>query len=374
MIRDLKLTEIMLKSLKRDPTLATEDQWIKAGDFACEIRFFPHAFHCYHNALDLNKTQEVAEKLNTIVDKITNVLEVLPEELKEDVEEFRLSNPLDPEKWLAISNKLLKRNTEFAKEINYDDYAAARLALALCIYCVLRAGGDASPVNHVLEQVTEKVSIQDFKSPVLYFDRSTKAEDEPIRMVAVGDQVTLGLHPNWELRFEETYHFLWSHEHADKFITLANCGISGASALDGMLYIKRDILNYQPDITLINFGVNDAWLGSQALLAYEVLLESIINLIKPHTKPVLISPIPHIPSACPEAERPSAVDLAEVEIGSWVDACKRAAKKTGVALAEPAFPEDPEQRSQYLSNGFNQVNIEGSRLIKDSLDRVLKIN
>lgn len=375
MIRDHKLTSIMLKSLKKDPSLEDYDSWMKGGDFATEMRFFPHAFNCYHNALELNKTQEAAEKLNTILDKITNVLEVLPEELKEDVEEFRLSNPLDPSKWLALANKLLKKETEFAEEIDYKKYFAARIALSMCSYCILRSGGDAAAVNQVLSQICENVDAKNFNSPVTEFDSKTKKDDEPIRVVAYGDQVTLGLYPNWELRFEETYHFLWSKA-SDKFITLANTGISGASAMDALLYLKRDVLNYQPDITLLNFGLNDAWLGSQALLAYENILHSVIELIKDKTKVVLISPLPHIPEACPIDERPSDIDLAEADIKSWTNALKRVAIKTGCSLADLAavFPEEKSERRKYLANGFNQANLEGQKLIKEALDKVLRVN
>ncbi len=370
MLRDLKLTQIMLQSLKRDPTLHTVEDWLHAGDFAMELRFFPHAFNCYHNALDLSKSPEIAEKLNDVLDKITNVLEVLPPDLALFIDEFRLNNPLDPEKWLELANKLLKQNTEFKPAFDAQRYQSASIALAMTAYCSLRLGEDISSINHVLSQLVEKSDAANYKSPVLNYKL-----DKALRVVAWGDQVTLGLQPGWELRYEESFHYLWSQELAHK-TTIANCGVSGASALDALLYIKRDVLNYKPDITFISFGLNDAWFGHAALLAYEVLMTAVVDLLKPHTQIVLISPIPHIPADCPAAERPTSVDLKEVEIPAWTNALKRVAMHTGVALADLSveFPQDLEERRAYLSKGSNQANLAGNQLIKRAIDKVLVLS
>lgn len=366
--KDLKLTKIMLESLKKDPSLHSYEHWNAAGDYACEIRFFPHAFQCYKNAFELNKNQEIAEKLNTILDKVTNVLEVLPDELKEEIEDFRLSNPLDPAKWLAVSNKLLKKATE--EDSSFD---AARLALSFCAYCTLRSGQDISPINSVLEQISEDdIEAGDYKSPLLEFDKNSKA-DSPIRVVAYGDNNTLGLQGNWDIKFRDTYHFQWSQD-SGEHITLANCGISGAGAMDALLYLKRDVLNYQPDITLINFGMNDAWLGKAAHLAFETIMENVVELLKYKTQVVLISPVPHIPSECPENEKPTDVPLEEVEIDSWYEITKKIAMKTNVHFLDlqNEFPKDPSERKKYFVNGYNHLNKEGNTLIKNALEKLIK--
>jgi len=367
MLRDLKLTQIMLESLKRDPSLHTDQEWISAGDFAMELRFFPHAFNCYHNALDLSKSQETAEKLNDVLDKITNVLELLPPELALHIDEFRLNNPLDPQKWLELSNKLLKQNTDFQPDFAAQRYKAAAIALAVTAYCCLRLGEDIAPINHVLSQVVEKSDAANYTSPQLKI-RVDPAK--PLRVVTWGDQVALGLQPAWELRYEETYAYLWAQEQAHK-INLANCGISGASALDAILYLKRDVLNYKPDLTFVSFGLNDSWLGHSALLAYEVLMTAVVELLKPHTQLVLVSPLAHIPSDYPENERPTTIDLKEAEIPAWANALRRVAMKTGVTLAEAEFPADLEERRSYLAKGSNQANLSGNELIKRAIDKVL---
>jgi lysophospholipase L1-like esterase len=373
MIRDLKLTQIMLQSLKREPALHTPEDWVSAGDFAIELRFYPHAFHCFQNALELSKTQEIAEKLNDVLDRITNVLEVLPDQLALHIDEFRLNNPLDPEKWLELANKLLKQNTSFADSLDPKRYESERLALAMTAYCTMRLGEDIAPINHVLSQLIQKVDASNFISPVVNFKHPEP--NKALRVVAYGDQVTLGLQPGWELRYEETYHYLWSHDSAHK-INVVNCGTSGASALDALLYLKRDVLNYKPDITIISFGLNDAWFGQAALLPFEVIMTSVVELLKPHTQVILLSPVPHIPAACPPDEKPTQVDLKEVEIKAWANALKRVSLHTGVPLADVTaeFPNDLEERRRYLSNGYNQANLAGHQLIKHAIDKVLVLS
>ncbi len=379
MIRDLRLTEIMLQALKRDPHLATAEEWEAAGDFAIELRFFPHAFNCYHNALDLSKTQEIAEKLNDILDKITDVLEFLPPDLALHIDEFRFNNPLDPEKWLELSNKLLKQSTEFAKNFQGDAYHSARIALAMTAYCTLRIGENPAPINHVLAQLIDREDAKNFVSVTEELDLSkvnaatANSATNYIRAVVFGDQVALGLQANWELRFEETYAYQWAKQLGAK-INLANTSVSGASAMDALLYLKRDVVNYKPDIVFLAFGLNDSWLGHAALLPFEVLMTTVVELLKPITKIVLVGPIPHIPQACPPQERPTQVDLKEVEITAWTNALKRVAKHTGVPFAdvEAQFPRDIEERKQYLSNAYNQVNIAGHELIKQAINKVLR--
>ena len=359
----------MLKSLKKDPSLATYEEWDKAGDYACEIRFFPHAFSCYQNAFSLNKNQEIAEKLNTILDKVTNVLEIVPETLKENIEEFRLSNPLDPEKWLALANKLLKE--EGTKEV-FADYSAAKLALAFCCYCSLRSMTNVQPINEILIKLIEPVDMKSYKPAILEYDAKAKGE-EPIKVVAFGDNVTLGLQGPWEIKFRDTYHYQWSND-SGQIITLANCGISGAGAMDALMYLKRDVVNYNPDITFLNFGMNDAWLGHAALLAYEILLENVVHLLKPHTQVILVGPTPHIPEFCPENERPTGTSDEEVEIGAWHESCRKVAAKANVPFADvlAEFPSDANERKKLFANGFNHPNAAGHELIKKAIDKVLR--
>ena len=363
----------MFRSLQKDPSLASFDEWKNAGDFAKDMRFFPHALACYQRALELTPKDEVVlNKTNDMVDRITNVLEFVPERIKPAIEDIRLSNPLDPGKWLVITNNVLKEVSDAlaAGEINEPDLDAAKFALAFTAYCSLRSGNDVGPINDVLVDLLEPVNLSTWTPKKI--DLKTLAEkkgDDPIKAVTLGDNISLGLQPDWEIKFQETYAFLWAKE-TEHGISLANNGISGAGVMDLALYLGRDVMNFKPDLVTIMLGNNDVWLGEQVLPAYEALLEvNIKRLIQEGTEVALVCPIPHIPSECPEDQRPTSIDLKEAEIKPYVEACKRVAARLDCSLVDATdkFPEGENQRKAYFVNGFNQPNLDGQNLIKQAM-------
>jgi hypothetical protein len=152
-LRDAKLTEIMFRSLRKDSKLASYDEWIKSGDFALEMRFFPHAFNCFQMAAEINKDENVLIRLQDTLEKITNVLEFVPIEIKALVDEIRFNNPLDPSKWMAIVNSILKESVnEIAfNKIDLSKQNAIKFALAFAAYVSLRSGAEIDLLNDLLK-------------------------------------------------------------------------------------------------------------------------------------------------------------------------------------------------------------------------------
>lgn len=374
-MKDQKLTEIMLKSLKQDPTLASADDWIKAGDFALEMRFFPHAFNCYRLASQTKKDEVTLTKLSDLLDKITNVLEFVPEKLKADIEEIRFNNPLDPSRWLAIANKQLKELTELMAKHRQDNdlLQAARFALSIAIYTALRSGNDVEPINKVLSSFVEDINVDQVKFKKLNLTEIALAKgDKALKVVVLGDNVALGLYPNWELKFQDTFHYNWAKE-SNLNISLANNAISGAGVLDLVLYLGRDLIHYKPDLVILNYGLNDTWLGRESLLAFEVLYEESIKIILQHgIKVILVSPSPHLPENCPEDSKPSDINLEDLPVDPFAEASKRIAARTGVVFANAfdKFPKEKSELKKLLTNGFNQPNLKGQNLIKEALQDV----
>lgn len=374
-MRDQKLTEIMLKSLKGDPDLAIADDWIKAGDFALEMRFFPHAFNCYRLASQTKKDDTVLIKLNDLLDKITNVLEFVPEILKADIEEIRLNNPLDPSRWLSIANKHLKELIELIANHRKDPelLQAVRFALSLAIYTALRSGNDVEPINKVLNSFVEDINLDQVALKKLNLTEIALSKGlNPLKVVVLGDNVALGLYPNWELKFQDTFHYNWARE-SNLNISLANNAVSGAGVLDLVLYLGRDLIHYKPDLVILNYGLNDTWLGRQSLLAFEVLYEECIKIILNHgIKVILVSPNPHLPENCPEESRPSDINNEDLTLDPFVEATKRVAARTGVIFANAfaKFPKEKVEIKKLLVNGFNQPNLQGQNLIKQALQEV----
>lgn len=378
MMKDEKLTEIMFLSLKKDSKQFSYEEWTKAGDFALEMRFFPHALSCYQMAAELNKDEFVLDKINNVLDRITNVLEHVPNVLKEQIEEIRLNNPLDPAKWLGIANGILKKEAvaiiegKAEPEVKY----AAVFALAFAAYCALRSANDIDAINEVLIPLTDDVNTDGKTKKLNLKAIQEKKPGENIKVVAMGDNITLGLQPDWSINFRETFHYIWAQElgAGNQYnLSLANNAVSGSGVLDLILYLARDAINYKPDIALIMVGNTDAWLGKSILPAYEVLLTVVVEILKSHgIEVVLISPVPHIPKNCPDDQRPTDINLQEVEIDDYVLINKRVAFKTDCVFVDAfaKFPVVENQRSRLFINGFNQPNLEGQRLIKDALMEV----
>lgn len=364
-MQDLKLTELMFKSLKQDSKLATAEDWEAAGDYAKLIRFFPHAFNCYRNALELSKTENLAKKVDETLEKLTNVLQFVPKNCKDMVEKFRFNNPLDPSEWLKIINELIKTSRD---ETNIE---AIRFAFGMGIYCAVRSGLDVAPMNKNLIPFLEDEEVDESE---LKFNKLSL--DGVKKIVTIGDNVTLGLQNNWEIKEEETFHQLW-RDSFDKNneIEFVNNAISGAGILDAVLYVGRDVILHKPDLVILNYGINDVWLGPHALLGFEVLLEYIIKFLKLNSiKLLLVGPVPHIPSACPDQQKPNArANTKDLEIEPWNKICKHVALRNKIPFADTCakFPLIEEHRKKYFANGFNQPNKEGHMLIKAAIEEVI---
>ncbi len=369
-MRDDKLTEIMFRSLHKDHKLASRDEWLKAGDWALEMRFFPHAFACFQLAAETGKHEDVLTRLDKTIDKVTNVLEFVPTKLKNHIEDIRLSNPLDPAKWLAINNAIFKNSSG---ELEAEELEASRFALSFASYCAIRSGHDDDGIDQILKDLIPEVDTRGYESPKLDLEAIAKNKNgEAIKIVALGDNVTLGIQPDYEIKFQETYHYLWAREFKHKN-NLANNAISGAGVLDLALYLGRDAIYFKPDIAIICYGINDIWLGPNIHSAYEGLLESCIKILQDHKIHVLlVSPPNHIPGACPPDQRPSQYPDTDLNTESLAEACRRVAARTGCVFADAfsKFSVIEGVRKHHFVNGFNQPNLEGQKLIKSALDQV----
>lgn len=63
-------------------------------------------------------------------------------------------------------------------------------------------------------------------------------------------------------------------------INLINAGISGDNAVSGYNRLQRDILSYNPDLTIVCFGLNDSGKGIKAIGEYEDALSKIFKKLK----------------------------------------------------------------------------------------------
>ena len=119
-----------------------------------------------------------------------------------------------------------------------------------------------------------------------------------------------------------------------------------------MLYVGRDVILHKPDLVILNYGINDFWLGTDALLGFEVLLEYMVKFLKLNSiKLLLVGPVPHIPNACPDQQRPNSnINLKDLDIEPWNKICKQVALRNKIPFADTCakFPVVEEHRKNIL--------------------------
>jgi len=84
-------------------------------------------------------------------------------------------------------------------------------------------------------------------------------QNEPVRIVAFGDSLTQG----WMTRkgYVDFLHEMLLERFNDN-IEMINRGIPGNTSDDGLERLRRDVLDRDPDLVLIQFALNDAYMGS----------------------------------------------------------------------------------------------------------------
>ncbi|MBC7333213.1 MAG: hypothetical protein H5T85_01935 [Actinobacteria bacterium] len=79
------------------------------------------------------------------------------------------------------------------------------------------------------------------------------------RIACFGDSVTFG----WNLKYEDCYPFLLEDllsKNGYPTVKVINCGVGGDTVVDGYQRIEKDIFYFEPDLVILNFGLNDGML------------------------------------------------------------------------------------------------------------------
>jgi lysophospholipase L1-like esterase len=81
------------------------------------------------------------------------------------------------------------------------------------------------------------------------------------RIVCLGDSATFG----FKVRGHETYPRLLADDLSREFrVEVINGGVPGFSTLQGLRFLRRDILPLQPDLLIISYGLNDVLTAQRA--------------------------------------------------------------------------------------------------------------
>ncbi|MBN2078303.1 MAG: hypothetical protein JW838_05015 [Spirochaetes bacterium] len=89
--------------------------------------------------------------------------------------------------------------------------------------------------------------------------KSRLVKGVPIRIVALGDSLTQG----WMVRkgYLDFLGELLAAKYPCGKVTIINRGIPGDTAEGGLMRLRREVIDQDPDLVFIQFGLNDAYTG-----------------------------------------------------------------------------------------------------------------
>ena len=113
------------------------------------------------------------------------------------------------------------------------------------------------PLANASEQPPESNNYQGLRFETIQLDFSGIEASFP-RLVCLGDSVTFG----WNLSYEKTFPFLLEKELKGKYpeAMVINSGIGGQTIIDGLNRLESDLFYFDPQLAIINFGLNDAFI------------------------------------------------------------------------------------------------------------------
>ena len=95
------------------------------------------------------------------------------------------------------------------------------------------------------------------------------AAGEPQRAVLLGDSITAGSqidpHADPTIVFHQQWHDRLIAANPQVVLSRVNQGIPGNHVEDGLRRLQADALDYDPDLIIIAFGINDCWNGPAGL-------------------------------------------------------------------------------------------------------------
>jgi lysophospholipase L1-like esterase len=131
--------------------------------------------------------------------------------------------------------------------------------------------------------------------PLVLFGCSGSNDNGKV-IVCFGDSITNGggswESPSWVLHLER----LIAEDMGPGEITVINSGIGGHTTVNALERIERDVFRYQPDVVLVEFGINDSGNWKQedkrrlnvSHPQYHFNLVKIISLIRVNTEAVVV--------------------------------------------------------------------------------------
>ena len=181
--------------------------------------------------------------------------------------------------------------------------------------------------------------------------------DGTYRIICMGDSVTFG----WPTPPEETYPKILEKILNTKSINLKyevlNAGVPGYTSYQGLKFLEKDILSYNPDLIVVYFGINDMGLSirpdkDQKPLPYWVI--NAANLLRKFNSFKLINKI-SLYSRFPPDKQYSVSRVSQDDFGYNLKKIKKIAYSYGIKVVfiiNPAFY-DPERKIIIAKKGYS---------------------
>lgn len=122
-----------------------------------------------------------------------------------------------------------------------------------------------------------------------------------------------------------------------------NAGVSGDSSAGGLKRLERDVLSHSPDLVTVNFGLNDAMRGMDALANYRANMRALFSrILDSGAECMLVTPnrmCGYVSHALNDPDlRAIAAAAAEIQNGgtldAFVEAAREEAQKLNVSIAD----------------------------------------
>lgn len=114
-------------------------------------------------------------------------------------------------------------------------------------------------------------------------NNSDNLNTSPVTIAFLGDSVTQGCFHGYN-DYDAVYHSLLKRKlnyfYPRALINIINAGIGGTTAAFGAERIKRDVLEKNPDLCVVSFGLNDCTGGEGKLQEYISSLNSIFSSLR----------------------------------------------------------------------------------------------
>lgn len=208
-------------------------------------------------------------------------------------------------------------------------------------------------------------------------------------VVAFGDSVTQGMTAFGEQTHDGVYHArfkrLLEAQYQLGTFSVINAGVSGQTAPGALSLIDRDVIRFQPDLTLVAFGLNDAWNGHAGIQMFVDAMNTIVSRVSSETESDVVLLTPNfmntrVPSQATGEERSAFRASARLQnegvLAVYAQAVRDVAREFNVLCADvySAWKElanRGEDIDSMLSNGMNHPTPEAHTIPAELLMRVV---